>query len=61
MVPENTTALTDELLVDTEADRDGRVNLIGRERDVARACRRAATIYLRTYPWLIAHDRAGTP
>lgn len=60
-VPQGTTALTDELLVDTAADPDGQVNLVTRQLDVARACRRDASIYLRTYGWLIANDRAGLP
>ncbi|HEY2322942.1 MAG TPA: LTA synthase family protein [Thermoanaerobaculia bacterium] len=56
-----TASLTDELLVDNARDPQGEHNLIASEPAVAQACRRAASIYLRTYGWLIAHDRAGLP
>ena len=56
-----TGSLGDELLVDTEKDPDGTRNLIAADRDVATACRRAATIYIATYGWLLANDRLTIP
>jgi phosphoglycerol transferase MdoB-like AlkP superfamily enzyme len=61
VVPEGTTRLTAELLVDREGDPNGQANLIERESGVATACRRAASIYLRTYGWIIANDRLTLP
>lgn len=57
VVPPGTTSLTDELLV----ERDGSDDLTSRLPQVATACRRAASIYLRTYGWLLANDRLTLP
>lgn len=61
VVPPGTTRITDELLVDRESDPNGIRNLASSERATAAACRRAASIYLRTYGWLIANDRLTLP
>ncbi len=61
VVPAGTTRLTAELLVDREGDPNGQTNLVDRELGVAAACRRAASIYLRTYGWIIANDRLTLP
>jgi phosphoglycerol transferase MdoB-like AlkP superfamily enzyme len=61
VVPAGTIRLTSELLVDRERDPSGQTNLIDRESGAAVACRRAASIYLRTYGWIIANDRLMLP
>ena len=60
-VAKDSVSLTEELLVDNERDPQGENNLIMRNPVMAQACRRAASIYLRTYGWLLANDRAGLP
>jgi hypothetical protein len=61
VVPSGTTTTTDELLVDRERDPNGLRNLASSEPATTAACRRAASIYLRTFGWLIANDRLTLP
>jgi arylsulfatase A-like enzyme len=60
-VPKSGASLTNEWLVDNARDPQGERNLIASEPAVTQACRRAASIWVRTYGWLAAHDRAGLP
>ena len=49
------------VVLDREGDPDGQTNLVDRDPVVATACRRAASIYLRTYGWIVANDRLTLP
>lgn len=61
IVPLGTTALTEELLVDRTHDPNGLRNLASSDRATAAACRRAASVYLRAYGWLVANNRLTVP